>query len=1408
MDGAPAEDELPKDGASHDAPVAPRLGVATRIAKWIAGLALAAILLLALVIAALDTPPGKRWIVDRIADVAPASGLRIAVGSIEGSIYGEATLSDVVFRDPQGEFLRFEQVALDWNPLAWFSGGLDIDTLIARRGRLSRLPELLTGDPDSPILPDFDIRIGDFQVEGLALAPGIVGDAASIVGLAAHVDIRSGRAVVEAKGDLGDRDTLALLLDARPDDDRFAVKLDYAAPAGGVLAGLLGVEEGYSAAIDGRGSYADWRGDLFVNRSGEPLAALDIAQVNGLYRVKGQVAPQDLLDGLAARAAGNVVTIGAVGRFAERRWNGGIALRGRGAQAKGAGIVDLADNAIRNFDFQAVLRNPQLFGRDIRLTDTVLSGTADGPFDDLAIDHRLTADRLDAADVTLTNIDQTGVATFDGAVWTIPLSAEIGAIDSTGIVPDAAFVDRKLREGTLDGTLRLAGSRIASDSLRLQFPDIQADLDLRGDLAVARYRLTGPLDVQRLAVPDLGLLNGDGRIDFEARRGGIWALKTSFDARLTAVANRTLANLAGPEIRSSGVLSIGAGNPLDFRNVNVVARELTAVLDGRIVRGTTTLAGRGVHREYGNFTVQGSLGDSGPTAELVFADPLPAAGLRDVRVAIRPDGDRFAIETAGESALGTFDGSLGLFAPAGGPTRIAIDRLKIWQTAVQGDITLAEGGANGILNLAGGGLDGRIALETRGGGQGFVIDATARDARFGGATPIAIASADIEGRGFLQSGISTLEGNVAAQGVSVGGVFIGRLAAAGAVENGRGTITASLAGRRGSRFNLQANAAIEPGRIALATRGEFGGARIGMPRRAVFTAQEDGGWQLARTLLTYGDGAALIAGELGGRRTAIDLALDDMPLSLIDLAIADFGLGGTMSGKIVYDAVQGGVPSGSARLMVDDLARSGLVLTSRPIDLALIAQLTPDDLEARAVIKEDGQRRGRLQARIGNLAQSGPIAERLRRGDLVAQLRFGGPASALWRLLAIEAFDLTGPVAVAANVIGTLADPRVRGSMQSNDLRLRSALSGTDIREVRARGSFAGSRLRITRFAGRTANDGTVSGSGIVDLRDLGPKGPTIDIRIAARNARLLNANGLDATISGPLRIVSNGVGGTIAGRVEIERASWQLGRATAATELPRIPTREINLPPDIAPPRARRQPWRYLIDARGNNRINVDGLGLDSEWRADLIVRGTTDDPRIGGQARVVQGIYSFAGTRFELTRGRIDFDANLPIDPRIDIAAETEGAGLDVTAIVQGNAQSPEIRFSSTPNLPEEEILAQLLFGGSITELSATDALQLGTALASLRGGADVDPINQLRTAIGLDRLRIVGPDPALQRGTGVALGKNFGRRFYAEIITDGRGYSATEAEFRVTGWLSLLASVSTIGRESVVVEVSRDY
>ena len=487
------------------------------------------------------------------------------------------------------------------------------------------------------------------------------------------------------------------------------------------------------------------------------------------------------------------------------------------------------------------------------------------------------------------------------------------------------------------------------------------------------------------------------------------------------------------------------------------------------------------------------------------------------------------------------------------------------------------------------------------------------------------------------------------------------------------------------------------------------------------------------------------------------------------------------------------------------------MLSSRPIDLALVARLSASQLQARAVLQEEGRTRGRLQARISGLPASGGLTERLYAGDLFAQLRYEGPADALWRLSTIELIDVTGTLRVAADVTGSLGEPRVRGSLAGDALGVQSALTGTVLTDVRARGTFSGSRLNLTSFAGATPNGGRMSGSGYVDLSNMTrDRGPRMDLRLAARNAEVLDLANMGATVTGPIRIVSSGIGGTIAGRLHVNEARWQLGAAAADQRLPNIRTREINLPPDIAPPRAPGAAWRYLIDATAPGGIEVDGMGLDSEWSADIRLRGTTESPTIAGEANVVprQGFYQFAGVRFDITRGEIDFYGNSPPDPRLNIRAETDVNDLAVAVTVTGNASQPLIDFSSVPALPEEELLARMLFGDGITNLSATDALQLGAAVASLRGGGGMDPINRLRTSIGLDRLRIVPADPALDRGTSIALGKNFGRRFYAEIITDGRGYNATSLEFRVTSWLSILASIDTLNRGSVAGEYRRDY
>ncbi|OYU36182.1 translocation/assembly module TamB domain-containing protein [Novosphingobium sp. PASSN1] len=1409
----------------EEKPPAPRQrSLIWRLLGWGRGLVLAGVLLaLALVgaVVVLDSPLGHRFVADRIAAADTSSGLHIRIGRIDGTLFGQMSLHEVVLTDPQGRFMVIPEATLDWRPLAWFGldprgglmKGLDIRALILKRATLLRAPRLRPGNPDDPILPGFDIRIDKLAAENLVVERGVMGERRRI-DFAARADIRRGRALISLGGRLGGRDRLRLRLDSEPDRNKFALDFIYNAPKDGLLAALTGVKRDVAARAGGKGSFTEWHGWGAATDNGRTLAAFELENRAGRFKLAGQVFPGDLPGAAGRRAMGEKVAV-----FAEGTAAGGGVLRGKlfvgAATLRGTaeGAIDLMNNRAEAVKVRALLVRPELLlaGSGVELGGAQLDATVDGRFTQLAIIHDLSAARLASGPVLAEGLRTAGTAYWDGKRLRLPL-----ALTAQRLKTGQAMVDPRLPGARLTGDLVLAGGKLVSDRLDLALKGASARLTLDGDLARGRFALSGPVNARGIALPDLGLADGEARIQLTVGGGESWLLTADGAGRLARIDNATLANLTGGNVRVLGAISLGGSQPLLVRRGDLTSAKLTMALRSWTqVSGVTTLAGQGRHLEYGPFTFEGALAKDGPRATLVLANPLPAASLKDVRLALSPEGDSFRIETTGDSRLGPFSGRILLTAPKDGPARLGIERFTVYQTEITGSLALAQQGMTGSLALAGGGVSGTVDLAPDGAGQALKAAITARGARFGGENPIAVGKADITAEGRMEGGNTTLEASLKAEGISAGKLFIGRLAADAALVNGSGSVTASLAGRRGTSFALQGTAAFSPERIVAFVAGDYAGRVISMPRRAVLEREPDeagqgqaAGWRLQPTQIDFGRGSVIANGHVLGGATKLKLMLSRMPLSVLDIVLPDLGMGGLASGIIDYENDHLGAPSGHAAVEVKGLTRSGLVLTSRPLDLALVASLDPGALQMRAVAREGAAMRGRVQALVSDLPRGGTMLERLRGGTLKAEVRYSGPAEALWRLAAIEVIDLTGPLGAAASVTGTIDHPVITGAVATRALRVQSNLTGSDVREVEALGSFADARLSLAHFSGTTAGGGTVSGSGTVDLTDAATRGVGLDLRLAATNAQLINRDDMAATVTGPLRIVSNGIGGTIAGRVHIDRARWTLGRTSVIEQLPAIPTRESNLRADIAPPRAAYTPWKYLIDAAGADRIDVRGLGLESEWGADVRLRGDTANPQIFGSADLVRGGYEFAGRRFDLTRGRIRFVGEVPVDPRLDIVAEGDANGVSAKIAISGSALKPQIAFSSVPALPEEELLSRMLFGSSITQISAPEALQLASALAAFRSGGGLDPINKVRNAIGLDRLRIISADASVGRSTSIAVGKYIGRRVFVELVTDGRGYSATSAEFRITRWLVLLGTISTIGDESLNLKASKDY
>lgn len=236
---------------------------------------------------------------------------------------------------------------------------------------------------------------------------------------------------------------------------------------------------------------------------------------------------------------------------------------------------------------------------------------------------------------------------------------------------------------------------------------------------------------------------------------------------------------------------------------------------------------------------------------------------------------------------------------------------------------------------------------------------------------------------------------------------------------------------------------------------------------------------------------------------------------------------------------------------------------------------------------------------------------------------------------------------------------------------------------------------------------------------------------------------------------------------------------------------------------------WKLDLRVRADNELYVTGMGLESEWKTDMRVTGTTAAPRVVGKLEVIRGTYSFSGRRFDLERGIISFNGGPLTNPALNIRAETRIDAVTAAIVVGGTGQQPDIAFSSTPGLPQDEILSRILFGSNVANLSATQAIQLAVALNGLRGGGGgLNPLGKLQNASGVDRLRILGADEDSGRGTALALGQHISNNVYVEIITDAKGFTATQLEVALSKTLSLLSKTGGNTGSSANLRYSKDY
>jgi len=1403
--------------------IAPPARTETRSPRWgrrilLGLLGLVAFLLVAVagVYLWLGTDSGRAFVARQIEALTFENGMAIGIGRIEGSIFGAMRVRDLTIRDPKGVFLAAPDVQMDWRPFAYLRSHVDIRSLVIPTARFYRAPEFKETPPsDAPLLPDLDIDVGRLEIGRLQIDPALTGQR-HLVGLSARVHIADARAQVRAQGraivapGVAGGDRLALVLDAVPDNNRLDIDLKIDAPADGLLAGMSGVAQPTSLVLAGNGDWMAWNGRLFGTLGDERLADVTLAARDGTFTLRGPIRPGLFLTGPARAMLEPVTQIDMAARATERRMQLKGGLVSDNFSFATDGLVDLGASRMRDLKLSFRLLKPSVIAENLAGDDITAQAVLNGSFVAPSLTYGLNARRIAFAATQLEGLSVSGSAAFDKDQWRIPVHGSARRI--TGVNPS---IEPLLANVRLDGDLAYANGRLLSDNIRVRSDRIDATAIVVADLNKALY--TGGLNgrVNGYQVESVGIFNIQTNMDLKSGDNGYFKLGGRVTARSTRLLNDGLQGFLGGNaliVADVGYDSNGLAT-LDRLDVAAPAFRMTGGQGRYGADGSVRFTARGNSRQYGPLGVDVTGTLERPLVRVAAARPGLGVGMADVAATIRGQGGTYLVAATGGTDYGPFAADVAVITDRGPLTIDMRQGTRFSGVGLTGRIAQTNAGPfAGTLLASGSGINGRVDLSAMSGTQRALVRATGRNVnlpgRVGFTTDRAIVDADI---------ILYEQPQVLAD-VQLAGTRLGELYIAGAranvnYRNGAGQAKALVEGRTRYPFRVAANAALDPTLWRVALNGRLNGIDVAT-KSPMQIVPGEGGYTLRPATLTVGTGTLDLAGRYGPGMAA-QARLNDINLALLNPFAPGLGLGGMANGTLDFTQVtDAAMPSAQARLQIDGFTRTSLAAVSEPVDLSMVGRLSPTGGNARALIRRRGAAIGRLQVNLEPLgSDAGDWSTRLMAAPLSGGVRYNGPADVLFSLAALADQSLKGPIGLAADFSGRLDAPRLTGVVRATNLTYENASYGTRLTSMKIDGRFTNDRLQVDTLTAR-AGDGTVSASGFVSLS--AAESFPMQLGIDMNNAQLATGQDLAARATGQLRIV-NGAGQppTISGRIDLPETRYrivyqgatQVATLTGVRRKPALGRERISGAPE--PMQSVPSDWRLDVAVQADNRIYVSGMGLESEWAADLKVRGTSAAPRITGTVTLVRGTLGFAGHSFELKSGRIAFNGGAMTDPDLEIAAEGDIEDVTITINISGSATNPQIAFSSTPALPEDELMARILFGGPVGELSAIQAVQLAASLNSLRGGGGgLNPLGVLQSAGGIDRLRLLGPDDETGRGAAVSVGQYITNDVYVEIVTDARGFTATQLEVALSKALSVLSQAGSFGGSSVNLRYKKDY
>ncbi|MFE3835864.1 translocation/assembly module TamB domain-containing protein [Pseudogemmobacter sonorensis] len=454
-----------------------------------------------------------------------------------------------------------------------------------------------------------------------------------------------------------------------------------------------------------------------------------------------------------------------------------------------------------------------------------------------------------------------------------------------------------------------------------------------------------------------------------------------------------------------------------------------------------------------------------------------------------------------------------------------------------------------------------------------------------------------------------------------------------------------------------------------------------------------------------------------------------------------------------------------------------------------------------------------------DLRVQGPAAiDMSLRGLLAAQpdLRIQGSSNAAIINPLTDPVTLAGQIGYDLAIAGGWTPANASGRVTLSSGRIGVPARGLSLEQVAVAADLSGGAMRIAASAERTGG-GRLRLDGPLSLN--APY--SADLTLSVQELRLRDPELYETVTSGELRLVGPLLGNArLSGRFSLGDTELRVPSTGFSSFAEMENIRHIGDSAEVRATRGRAgvnasatggagsggsslPDWALDLEIVAQSRVFVRGRGLDAELGGAIRVGGTLRNIVPSGGLDLVRGRLDILGRRLVLSTASLVLEGDFI--PYLTVLATNTTDDVTTTVAIEGPANAPEVTFSANPEMPQEEVLAWLLFGRGLDTISAFQAAQLANAVATLAGRGGEGIMARLRRGFGFDDLDLSTSD---EGSTSVTAGKYISRNVYTEIGVDQDGNSRVNLNLDLRPGVTVKGRVDSSGESGIGIFLERDY